>query len=160
MNAKPIFKHFHYHSYMTTANPICTVYMEKTFLFSFFKLNLGLETKVDFFPTHASAWKKNYKHSSYSLANKSVMRKAEFEPSSHSQKFNWLPGANCQERKQILLWIWGGLKAISDHRKCNPRLSVTLILHLESRILHSLWVHNKYLLFNRHSKLLGLTCYY
>lgn len=48
MKAKPFFKHFHDHSYVTTANQIFTVYKKKTFFFSFCKLSLGLETEVDF----------------------------------------------------------------------------------------------------------------
>jgi len=62
MNANPIYKNFHDHSYVTTANQICTVYQEKTFLFSFCKLNLGLETQVDFFQLMHQLGKKNYKH--------------------------------------------------------------------------------------------------
>lgn len=62
MNVNPIFKHFHDHSYVTTANPICTVYKEKNKIISFWKLNLGLETQVDFFQIMHQLGKKNYKH--------------------------------------------------------------------------------------------------
>lgn len=48
MNANPIFKHFSDRSYVTSANPICTAYQDKTFLFSFCKLNPQLEMQVDF----------------------------------------------------------------------------------------------------------------
>lgn len=49
ISTKDVFKHFHNHSYVTTANHMCALYKEKAFLFSFCKLSPRIETLVDFF---------------------------------------------------------------------------------------------------------------
>lgn len=49
ISAKDVFKHFHNHSYVTTANQMCALYKEKAFLFSFCKLSLRIGALVNFF---------------------------------------------------------------------------------------------------------------